>query len=320
MRSLVAGVEAVLPDGEIFDGLTALKKDNRGFDLRQLFIGAEGTIGVVTAATLRTVPALVDRAVAWVGVRSPQAAYRLFRLIEQKSGGRLEGFEILPDECLRNVLEHIDGTSDPLPERHAWHALVELVRERAEEESPDELATRLLGDALEEGLIDNAVLAQSESQAEAFWKLRETISEAERAEGPAVQHDISVPVAKMADFISEEGAAIERRWPGTRVAAFGHMGDGNVHLHVKAPNGVDGDQWYQDDGKRISREVYEAVTAASGSISAEHGIGQDKIAELDRLSDPVRLAMLRAVKRAFDPDDIMNPGKLVPLASGEPSA
>lgn len=319
MRALVAGLQAVLPDGQIFDAMAPLKKDNRGYDFRHLLIGAEGTLGIVTAATLRTVPALIDRTVAWVGLSDPESAYRLLRQIEGRSAGQLEGFEILPQSCLTNVLTHIEGTSAPLPERHRWHALLEWVKDRETQENPQELATRLLADALEKGLIENAVLAQNETQAEMFWKIRETISEAERAAGPAMQHDISVPVEQMADFITEQTDIIEGRWTGARVAAFGHMGDGNVHFHVKAPDGVDPQSWYGSVAKDISHHVYDAVTRASGSISAEHGIGQDKLAELQRLGDPVRLKMLTEVKRAFDPQNIMNPGKLVSLASSNGS-
>lgn len=312
MRALVAGVEAVLPDGTIFDGLAALKKDNRGPDLKHMLIGAEGTLGIVTAATLHTVPKLIDRAVAWVGLKSAGDAYRLLKFIEPEGGTQLEGFEILPDGCLQAVLTHIDGTINPLTERHAWHALIEFVTDRPGQENPTELATRLLSDAIEAGLADDAVLSTSESQAEAFWKIRETISEAERAAGPAVQHDISVPVEDMAAFMETETPLIEARWPGTRVAAFGHLGDGNVHYHVKAPDGVAADKFYADMGKDISAYVYGAATKWRGSISAEHGIGQDKLAALSRLADPARIAMLRAVKQAFDPDGIMNPGKLIP--------
>ena len=312
MRSLVAGVEAVLPDGTIFDGLAALKKDNRGPDMKHMFIGAEGTLGIVTAATLYTVPALIDRCVAWVGLSDPDAAYRLLKFVEPEGGAQLEGFEILPAGCLDAVLTHIDGTTNPLAEPHAWHALIEFVQDRAGQENPADLAARLLSDAMEAGLADDVVLSTNESQAEAFWKIRETISEAERAAGPAVQHDISVPVEHMARFILEESAVVESRWPGCRVAAFGHLGDGNVHYHVKAPADMAAADFYAAIGKEISAYVYESVVRWHGSISAEHGIGQDKLAALSRLADPARIQMLRAVKKAFDPDGLMNPGKLIP--------
>ena len=312
MRALVAGVEAVLPDGTIFDGLAALKKDNRGPDMKHMLIGAEGTLGIVTAATLRTVPALIDRAVAWVGLKSAADAYRLLKAVEPEGGAQLEGFEILPDGCLQAVLTHIDGTINPLSGAHAWHALIEFVQDRAGQESPADLATRLIGDAIEAGIADDAVLSSSEAQADAFWKIRESISEAERAAGPAVQHDISVPVESMAAFIETETVTIEARWPAVRVAAFGHLGDGNVHYHVKSPHGMGADDFYAAMGKDISHYVYSAATRWHGSISAEHGIGQDKLAALSQLADPARIMMLRAVKKAFDPDGLMNPGKLIP--------
>ena len=294
MRALVAGIRAVMPDGGIYEGMAALKKDNRGYDFRHLLIGAEGTLGIVTAATLRTVPALIDRAVAWIGLDSVEAAYRLFRFIEKEGAGQLEGFEILPEECLANVLTHIEGTNDPLPEPHRWHALIEWVKDRDAQEDPTELATRLLGDAFERGLIGNAVLAQSEAQAEAFWKMREMISEAERAAGPAVQHDISVPVEHMADFIARETDVIEARWPGTRVAAFGHMGDGNLHYNIYPPKGQPKSA-FSDQAGRIKRAVHDLVHAFDGSISAEHGIGRIKTDDLARYGDPVKLSAMRAI-------------------------
>jgi len=317
MRSLVAGIEAVLPDGSIFDGLAALKKDNRGYDLKQLFVGGEGTLGIVTAATLKTVPALGDRCVAWAAVDSTDAAYQLFRFLNARTPHALEGFEIIPATCLNSVLRHIPGTRSPLEGIHRWHVLIEIVRDQPDAQDPKSVAENLLADALDRGLIEDAALAVSEQQAEDFWKIRDSIAEAERANGPALQHDISVPVPGMARFINEASPVIEARFPGTKVAAFGHMGDGNVHFHVKAPEGIKAQEWMDDLGKEITPLVHDLVIAAGGSISAEHGIGQNKRAELERLSSDARLSMLRAIKMAIDPKNIMNPGKLVPLASGQ---
>lgn len=311
MRALVAGLEAVLPDGSIYDGMTPLKKDNRGYDLKHLLIGAEGTIGIVTGATLQTAPALIDRCVIWAGVKSPQAAYALLQFMENTASNALEGFEILPATALKNVLSHIKGTRSPLSSSHEWHVLIELVQDQADQEEPAELATKLISHAMEKGWVDDATLSASERQAEAFWKIRDSISESERAEGPALQHDISVPVASMADFIVTETPLIEALFPGTKVIAFGHMGDGNIHYHVKAPKGIDAQSWYAEFTKSISGHVYDRVSAYKGSISAEHGIGQLKITELARLSDPARLSAMRAIKSAFDPLGIMNPGKLI---------
>lgn len=313
MRQLVAGVEAVLPDGSIHDGLAPLKKDNRGYDLNQLLIGAEGTLGIVTAATLRLAPGLVSRAVAWVGLESPAKALALLRAIEAKTDA-VESFEILPGPVLDLVVGHIPGTRAPLESRHPWHVLIEAVSIDAAAEPPASLLERLLGPELEAGLAGDAVIAASEAQAEAFWKIRHSISESERAAGPAVQHDISVPVDDMPRFMIEGAAEAERRFPGTRAIAYGHLGDGNVHFHVRAPHGMDAATFHAGDAAAITRLVHDMVVAAGGSISAEHGIGQMKRAELERLGPPARIAALRAIKAALDPRGILNPGKLVTLA------
>jgi FAD/FMN-containing dehydrogenase len=315
MRSLVAGIEAVLPDGSIYDGLAPLKKDNRGYDLKHLLIGAEGTLGVVTRATLHLVPALIERAVCWVAVGSPADAYQLLLAAQAECHNMLEGFEILPEAALTHVVKHIPGTRAPLESASPWHVLIELDKDSADQEAPAQLAERFLAKAMENGLALDAAISANEAQAEAFWKIRDSIAEAERAEGPALQHDISVPVSDMARFIDIESPKIEARYPGTQVIAFGHLGDGNIHYHVKAPQGVTAENWYRDFAASISADVYDRVVAYGGSISAEHGIGQAKIAEFARTSDPARLGALRAIKNALDPYCIMNPGKLVPLAS-----
>lgn len=320
MRNLVAGIEAVLPDGSVYDGLAPLKKDNRGYDLKHLLIGAEGTIGIVTRATLSLVPALIDRCVAWAAVESPADAYKLLLSAEAVSQEMLEGFEILPGAALDHVLRHIPGTRAPLNAGHPWHVLIELVRDRIDQPAPSAVAEALLSGQIEAGLVQDAALATSEAQAEAFWKLRDSIAEAERAEGPALQHDISVPVGRMAEFIERESPDMESRYPGTSVIAFGHLGDGNIHFHVKAPAAVDAAAWYAAFAGPISSDVYDRVVAYGGSISAEHGIGQAKLADFARLSEPARLKALCAIKQALDPLGILNPGKLVPLASGTRAA
>jgi FAD/FMN-containing dehydrogenase len=314
MRAQVLGLEAVLADGSVFDGLTPLKKDNRGFDLKQLLIGSEGTLGIVTAATLRLVPAIGGRAVLWAGLGSIGAARELLLLAQGTAGDALEGFEVLPAHCLASVLDHVPGSRAPLAGEHAWHALIELVAGHGPADELPALAERLLVAGMEAGLVEDATIAASESQAEAFWLLRDSISPAERAIGPAMQHDISVAVATMAEFVGMAVPEVERRFPGTRAAAFGHLGDGNVHFHVLAPPGAQRGVWEETHGKAISAWVHDLVTQWHGSISAEHGIGQMKRDELGRLGDPVSLAMMRAVKQALDPAGILNPGKLVPLA------
>ncbi|MFN3473801.1 MAG: FAD-binding oxidoreductase [Blastomonas sp.] len=311
MRALVEGVEAVLPNGSLYEGLVTLKKDNRGYDLKHLLIGAEGTLGIVTAATLKLVPALIDRAVVWAGVESPIQARELLLMLEDRAGREMEGFEIVPQRCLSHVLRHIPGTRAPLASACPWHVLIEFARDTVSAPAPETFAESLLAEAFERGLVLDATISASESQAEAFWKLRDSISEAERAVGPAMQHDISVPVAAMAPFIVEASAKVEARFPGTQVAAFGHMGDGNVHFHVAAPAGADPNLWPDSPGKDISAFVHDLVVAAGGSISAEHGIGQLKRDELERLGEPARLGAMKAIKRALDPQGIMNPGKLL---------
>ena len=318
MRSLVLGLEAVLPDGSLFEGLTPLRKDNRGYDLGQLLIGAEGTLGIVTAASLRLVPAAGERSVAWAGVESTVAAMKLLRHLEAVLGEAVESFELVPRSALDLVLRHIPGSRSPLATPHPWNVLVEAVSPMAAP-GPGKKLFEALRSALGTGLVADAVIAASESQAEAFWRLRDSISDAEKKDGPAAKHDISVAVADMAEFMVEAAEAAESRFPGVRVNAFGHLGDGNVHFNVRAPEGA-GQEWLEAQGHAVTAFVHDLVTAAGGSISAEHGIGQMKLDELARLGDPARLAAMRAIKQALDPAGIMNPGKLVPpLGSGQQS-
>ncbi|MGE5722708.1 MAG: FAD-binding oxidoreductase [Sphingomonadales bacterium] len=312
MRGLVQGLEAVLPDGSVFDGLSPLKKDNRGYDLRQLLIGAEGTLGVVTAASLRLVPAVAQRCVAWIGLATPQQALALLRLLERVTGDAVESFELMPKSALDLVLTHIEGSRPPLVEGHAWQVLVEATAPDADADLEATVAGAL-EQAFAARLIEDAVIASNEAQAESFWRLRESIPEAERIAGPTAKHDVSVAVDAMPDFMVAAAAAVERRFPGTSVLAFGHLGDGNVHFNVRGPEGA-GPGWITEAAPAVTAFVHDQVTAAGGSISAEHGIGQARLAELARLADPVRLKVLRAIKQALDPTGIMNPGKLVPLA------
>jgi FAD/FMN-containing dehydrogenase len=309
MRGLVDGLEAVLPDGTVHDGLSGLKKDNRGYSLDQLLIGAEGTLGIVTAARLKLYPAIHSRAVAWLGLASPQAALDVLRAMQALTD-RIEGFEILPNESLRAVLSHVSGSRAPLAGDHPWHVLVEATADQCGEEQPSELLTRLLAPLIESGLVGDAAISASEAQAEAFWRIRDSLSEAERATfGPATQHDISVPVDAMPKFMAEAAAQVERAFPGTHASGFGHLGDGNIHFHVRAGT-RGGSDWIEREGSDVTRLVNDLVTAAGGSISAEHGIGQMKRDELARMS-PERVRHLRAIKAALDPQGIMNPGKLV---------
>jgi FAD/FMN-containing dehydrogenase len=320
MRALVLGLEAVLADGSLFSQLTPLKKDNRGFDLKQLMIGSEGTLGIITGATLRLLSAIADRVVIWAGLPSLAAARRLLLHCEDAVGEALEGFEVLPQSCLDVVLDHLPDARAPLAEPHAWHALVEVVADNATAEGLRDRCEAMMADAFERNLVEDATIATSEAQADAFWLLRESIAPAERARGVAVQHDISVPVERMPEFVEAAVPQIEAEWPGTEAVAFGHLGDGNVHFHVIGPAGSDM-SWTMGDGAKISHEVYDLVTQWGGSLSAEHGIGQLKRDELARLGDPVALDLMRRVKAALDPAGLLNPGKLVtPLAPAPASA
>ena len=311
MRAQVLGLEAVLATGDVLDLMTPLKKDNRGFDLKQVLIGSEGTLGIVTAACLRLLPAPVGRVTAWVGLNGIVEARTLLRQMERVMGEALEGFEVVPAHCLGSVLAHQPAARAPLTGTHPWNALIECVSPVSDDAALRDMLEAGLAAAHEEGLIADAVIAANDTQAGAFWALRDGISAAERALGPAMQHDISVPVGKMPEFILAAAAAVESAFPGTRAVAFGHLGDGNVHFHVLAPAGAERGVWEEGEGKAVSAQVYDLVTQWGGSISAEHGIGQMKVDELARLHDPVALALMRQIKAALDPQNLLNPGKLL---------
>lgn len=309
MRTLTLGVEAVLPDGSLHDGLAALAKDNRGYDIDQLLIGAEGTLGIVTAASVRLVPAAGSRTVAWAGIADPAAALALLRRF-QRMGDAVESFEIIPADTLAAALAHLGEARSPLEGQHAWHLLIEATRPIGAE-PPAEWVETILAGAIEDGLVADATIAASETQAEAFWRIRHSLSDAERSLGPAAQHDIAVPVDAMPAFMIDAAAACEARFAGTTASGFGHLGDGNIHFHVRAPHGIDPARWYGEDVERVSAFVHDLVVAAGGTISAEHGIGQMKRDELVRLMPVGDLAMMRAIKRAVDPLGLFNPGKLL---------
>ncbi|NNC47436.1 MAG: FAD-binding oxidoreductase [Sphingomonas sp.] len=310
MRGLILGLEAVLPDGSVHDGLAGLKKDNRGPSIDQMLIGAEGTLGIVTAARLQLAPAIVQRGTAFVGLASPRAALDLLYRLEAVTD-RIEGFEILPHDSLVAAMDHLD-TASPLGGEQPWYALIEATQEDADAEAPSALLERLLGQDLEAGRIADATIAASDAQSEALWRIRDSLSDAEKAYyGVATQHDVSVPVDAMPAFLEEVKQVVEAQWPGVMVSGFGHLGDGNIHLHVRAMKRGN-DDWREQEAPAIERRVHDLVTAHGGSISAEHGIGQMKRDELARLGEPARLAFLRSIKAAFDPDGLMNPGKLIP--------
>jgi D-lactate dehydrogenase (cytochrome) len=304
-RDLVLGLEVVLPDGRVLDQLKALRKDNTGYDVKQLFIGAEGTLGIVTAACLRLFPLPAATVTAFVGLPSPAAALALLGRLRAALGDYVTTLELVPRVALELVCRHVAGCRDPLARAHPWYALAEASLPHAD---PD-LRVRFT-EALPEGGIPDAVIAVSEAQREALWRLRETIPEAERAEGPELKHDVSVEPAALPRFIEHGRGLIERLAPGARLVAFGHVGDGNIHFNVSAAPGDDGSVLLAA-GDAVRHAVHELVARHRGSISAEHGIGQLKVADLARYEDPAALDLMRRIKRAIDPSGIMNPGKVL---------
>ncbi len=303
-RDLVLGLEAVLPDGTIFHGLRRLRKDNTGYDLKQLLIGAEGTLGVVTAATLKLFPVMRSRTTAIVGLTSVADALTLLARAKAETGGGVEAFELMNRQGLDLVLEHIPDTREPLEASTPWAVLIELVS--GEPGATQAGMERLLEAAFEEGLIVDAAVAQTETQAKAFWRLREDMSAAQKAAGGGWKHDISLPLSTIPDFVDETGAALNAAHPGVRLVTFGHLGDGNLHYNVVPPVGADPEAFaaLRDEGARI---VHDRVAARDGSISAEHGLGVLKTDEALLYKDPAQVAAMRAVRAALDPLRIMNP-------------
>ncbi len=303
-RDLVLGLEAVLPNGEVWNGLKRLRKDNTGYDLKQLLIGAEGTLGVVTAASLKLFPILPSRAVAMVGLASPRAALDLLAQAKERAGGGVEAFELMSRMGVDFALRNIPGQRDPLTQIYPWYVLIELAS--GEPGSAERALERLLGQALESGLIADAVVAQTETQARALWSLRENQSTAQKPEGATWKHDVSVPVSAVAAFLDQAGAAMTAFVPGCRICAFGHVGDGNIHYDVLRPEGGD-DAAHSAARDEGSRRVHDIVAALEGSISAEHGLGAMKTQEALRYKAPVEVHALRAIRSALDPKRIMNP-------------
>ncbi len=308
-RELVLGLEVVLPDGRVWDGLRALRKDNTGYDLKQLFIGAEGTLGVVTAATLKLFPRPRDTVTAWLALTDPAAAVSLLGRLRAGVGDRVTAFELVSRPSLDLVLQHIPGTRDPLAAVHPWYALVELSDTRVGS-GLDELLESELAHAIADGALPDAIVATSQTQANALWNLRENISEAQKREGVSIKHDISVPVSAIPAFLGRAGERLAAAYPGVRIVCFGHLGDGNLHYNLSRPQHDENDAFIgrSDDVNRI---VYELVHASGGSISAEHGIGQLKRDILPLYKPALELELMRRVKRAFDPAGLMNPGKVL---------
>ncbi len=308
MRNLVLGLEVVLPDGRIWNGLRGLRKDNSGYDLKQWFIGAEGTLGIITAAVLRLFSLPQVRATAWVAISAPRAAVALLGYLKTRSGDRVTGFELVSRSALQMVLNHIPGSKDPLPQSSPWYALVEI-DDTNPDAKPHALLEASLDEALRSGIVTDAVLAQSEAQADTLWALREQISEAQRLEGISIKHDISVPVSRIPDLIEEATARLAAAYPGIRLLCFGHVGDGNLHYNLSKPNRLDNTEFIEQTSA-VNRIVHDTVARLGGSISAEHGIGQLKVDELVCYKDPVELDLMKGIKQALDPLDLMNPGKI----------
>ncbi len=308
-RELALGLEVVLPNGEIWDGLRALRKDNTGYDLKQLFIGAEGTLGVITAAVLRLFPRPRDVVTALVGLPDTDAAVALLGSLRAGVGDAVVAFELISEFAAGLAVKHIERVRNPVTGAHPWYALVEL----ASGQQPGPLREALesvLAEALDRGHIGDAVLADSRQQAEALWRLREAVVEAQIREGASIKHDIAVPVSMVPAFLARADAAVKAAMPGVRVCAFGHLGDGNIHYNLTQPEGMDARE-YLGHWASMNRLVHGVVDALGGSISAEHGIGQLKREEIREYKSEIELDLMRTLKSALDPRGIMNPGKVV---------
>lgn len=309
MRQLCLGLEVVLPTGEIWDGLRRLKKDNSGYDLRDLFIGAEGTLGVITGAVLKMVPRPRGRQVAYAGLASPEAALALFEKASQRCGSALTGFELMPRIGVEFTTKHIVGVRDPLASIHHWYALIDISTSDSAE-TADTMMHELLAEAHEAGLVSDAAIASSLTQQDAFWHLRESMSEAQRPEGGSIKHDVSVPVSRIPAFLKEADAAVHALMPDARICAFGHLGDGNIHYNISQPVGADKAEFI-GRWREVNAVVHAVVHRHAGSISAEHGVGQLKRDELAASRPAIETELMRRIKQAFDPAGIMNPGKVI---------
>jgi len=299
-REQVLGLEVVLPDGRIWNGLRGLRKDNTGYDLKQLFLGAEGTLGIITAAVLRLHPKPSASATAWIALASPAAAMELLAFLHERLGERLSAFELLSRACVDAVLAFAPGTQDPLAQPHPWYVLVEIA-DSGGEQPLRERVEKALVEAAERGALADAALAQSGEQARALWRIRETVPEAQFTN---VKHDVSVPISQTAQFIERAAVRLRARYPDVRIYAFGHVGDGNIHYNV-------GPERLVAERPAVNRIVYDTVAELGGSISAEHGLGQLKRDEIRAHKSPLELELMRRLKDALDPQGLMNPGKVL---------
>jgi len=308
-RELVLGLEVVLPNGEVWEGLRGLRKDNTGYDLKQLFIGAEGTLGIVTAAVLKLFPLPKGRATAIVACETPRQALALLSHLQANCGERLTGFELFSDYCLGLVLKHFPASQAPFAARFAQYALVELT-DTLSADRVQSVLEEALAAALERHMIKDAAIAANESQCRQFWGIRERIPESEAAEGRNVKHDVSLPISHIAEFIEAAEASLVRRLPGIRMVTFGHLGDGNLHYNVSLPQGMSPDA-FTGVADELSRIVHDHAARLGGSISAEHGLGQMKREEITHYKSAIEINLMKRIKAALDPDGIMNPGKVI---------
>lgn len=308
-RELCMGLEVVLPTGEIWHGLRRLKKDNTGYDLRDLFIGAEGTLGIITGAVLKLYPQPKGREVMFVGLDSTEDALELFNIAREICGPSLTGFELMPRLGVEFTTKHIDNCRDPLEAPYPWYTLIEISSGQSEE-AARQMIEQLFEQAFDKGFAQDAALAESETQRDAFWHMRESMSEAQRPEGGSIKHDISVPIAKVPEFMEEASKAVLEYMPGARICAFGHMGDGNIHYNISQPVGAD-KQEFLSHWRAMNDLVHGIVLRMTGSISAEHGIGQLKRDELAEIRDPIEIQLMQRIKASFDPNQIMNPNKVL---------
>ncbi len=307
-RSHALGLEVVLADGRVLNNLNKLKKDNTGYDLKNLFIGAEGTLGIITAAVLRLVPRPRAIETAFAGVNSPEAALELLGIAQERSGGDVTSFEIMTRRGIELVLENASGCRDPLTSQHSWYVLIEISSQQRE--GLRGVLEELLAAGAERGLVTDATIADSLEQAKAFWRIREMFGEVQRFAGGSIKHDVSVPVAAVPAFIKEANAAVIALIPGCRPLPFGHLGDGNIHYNVTQPVGADQDE-YLKRWDEVNAAVFAVVKKYGGSISAEHGIGVMKRDLLPSVKDPVALELMRGLKAMLDPNGILNPGKVL---------
>ncbi len=308
-RDLVLGLEVVVSDGRVWDGLRGLRKDNTGYDIKHLFIGAEGTLGIITKAVLKLFPRPRASVTAMAAIRSADAAVELLALLRRHCGDRVSGFEILSRNCLEMVLRQIPGTRDPLPQAAPWYILAELTDSHEDSAIRAELESALAA-GIERKLVSDAVIAASQQQAQAFWKLRDTIPDAARVEGLVYRHDVAVTVSRIPEFIIAASSALEARFPGVRIICFGHVGDGNLHFNAFVPGRERSDPEARA-ATDVNRVVHDIVYQFGGSVSAEHGIGQAKRGELERYKGGVELELMRTLKQALDPHNLMNPGKVL---------